>query len=52
VTSSRGSNLGQYIYVSSNADLITVRNGERFGVDGFDRVAMFYEFAEAMAEAS
>jgi hypothetical protein len=29
-----------------------VHNGERFGVDGFDWVAMFYTFAGAMAEAS
>jgi hypothetical protein len=46
------SNLRQYIYVSSDTDLITVHNGERFGVDGFDWVAMFYTFAGAMAEAS
>jgi CubicO group peptidase (beta-lactamase class C family) len=45
-------NYGQYICVSNDKDLIIVRNGERFGIDGFDWMAMFHDFVSAMADAS
>jgi CubicO group peptidase (beta-lactamase class C family) len=38
-------NLGQYIYVSPAADLVIVRNGFDYGIDGLEWLRIFYEFA-------
>jgi hypothetical protein len=36
---------GQFIYLSPHKILITVRNGERYGLPAENWVGMFYKFA-------
>ncbi|HKJ27489.1 MAG TPA: serine hydrolase [Anaerolineales bacterium] len=38
-------NFGQYIYISPSADLLIVRNGERYGVEFLDWPDIFYHVA-------
>lgn len=38
-------NLGQFIYISPQVDLIIVRNGERYGLHYDEWLHVFYEFA-------
>jgi CubicO group peptidase (beta-lactamase class C family) len=41
-------NLGQFIYVSPSRNLIIVRNGERYGLEGegYEWASIFHQFAE------
>ncbi|HSF82198.1 MAG TPA: serine hydrolase [Anaerolineales bacterium] len=41
-------NLGQFIYVSPQANLIIVRNGERDGIHYNEWLALFYHFANSI----
>ena len=41
-------NHGQFIYISPHKDLIIVRHGERYGMDKFEWLNQFYEFATAI----
>ncbi len=43
-------NLGQFIYVSPSRDLIIVRNGEKYGLEGegAEWAAIFHQFANAL----
>ena len=45
-------NYGQYIYISPQANLIIVRNGETYGpgLNYFDWIEIFYSFATQMIE--
>ncbi len=38
-------NHGQFVYVSPHKDLIIVRHGEKYGIDSFDWLNLFYAFA-------
>jgi CubicO group peptidase (beta-lactamase class C family) len=42
-------NLGQFIYISPEKNLVIVRNGERYGLEGegFEWAEIFYQFAGA-----
>ena len=41
-------NHGQFIYISPHKDLIIVRHGEQYGVDKFEWLNIFYDFATAI----
>jgi CubicO group peptidase (beta-lactamase class C family) len=41
-------NHGQFIYISPHKNLIIVRHGEKYGIDSFDWLHLFYEFASNM----
>lgn len=41
-------NHGQYIYISPSRNLIIVRNGERYGKDGINWSAAFYQYASSL----
>jgi CubicO group peptidase (beta-lactamase class C family) len=41
-------NHGQFIYVSPQADLIIVRNGERYGIHYDEWLQIFYQFASSI----
>ena len=38
-------NHGQFIYVSPHKNLIIVRHGEKYGIDKFDWLKLFYDFS-------
>jgi len=38
-------NHGQFIYISPQADLIVVRHGERYGIEWFEWLKIFYQLA-------
>ncbi|MCP5094231.1 MAG: serine hydrolase [Chloroflexi bacterium] len=42
-------NHGQFIYISPHKNLIIVRHGEKYGIDSFEWVQMFYNFASDIA---
>ncbi len=41
---------GQFIYVSPEANLIIVRNGEKYGIEFADWLQVFYRFASSIAK--
>jgi CubicO group peptidase (beta-lactamase class C family) len=43
-------NLGQFIYVSPSRNLLIVRNGEKYGLqgEGSEWAGIFYQFANAL----
>lgn len=45
--SARGKH-GQFVYVSPHKNLIIVRNGERYGIDGYQWLEAFFQFASAL----
>ena len=41
-------NHGQFIYISPHKDLIIIRHGEQYGIDKFEWLKQFYDFATAI----